>query len=52
MTPAWTVIGTICRSMNAPVFSSIKGTLGAAVRARSWWLEFREMLLKATVYNL
>ena len=26
--------------------------LGATVRARSWWLEFREMLLKATVYNL
>jgi Transposase and inactivated derivatives, IS5 family len=40
------------RSMSATVFSSIKRTLGAAVRARSWWLEFREMLLKATVYNL
>ncbi|MDS0223794.1 IS5/IS1182 family transposase, partial [Haloarcula sp. S1AR25-5A] len=22
------------------------------VRARSWWLEFREIILKATVYNL
>ncbi|AHG02914.1 transposase ISH9 [Halobacterium sp. DL1] len=40
------------RSMSETVFSSIKRTLGAAVRARSWWLEFREMLLKATVYNL
>jgi len=38
--------------MNETVFSSIKRTLGAAVRARHWWLEFREMLLKATVYNL
>jgi len=34
------------------VFSSIKRTPGTVVRARSWWLEFREMLLKATVYNL
>ncbi|SEP24869.1 Transposase DDE domain-containing protein [Halogranum amylolyticum] len=40
------------RSMSETAFSSIKRTLGAAVRARSWWLEFREMLLKATVYNL
>ena len=40
------------RWMVETVFSSIKRTLGAAVRARSWWLEFREMLLKATVYNL
>ncbi|WP_436933467.1 transposase, partial [Halovenus amylolytica] len=40
------------RSMSETVFSSIKRTLGAAVRARSWWLEFREMILKATVYNL
>jgi IS5 family transposase len=39
------------RSMSETVFSSIKRTLGAAVRARSWWLEFREMILKATVYN-
>jgi IS5 family transposase len=38
--------------MSETVFSSIKRTLGSAVRARSWWLEFREMLLKATVYNL
>ncbi len=40
------------RSMSETVFSSIKRTLGAAVRARSWHLEFREMVLKATVYNL
>jgi len=40
------------RSMSETVFSSIKRTLGSAVRARSWWLEFREMLLKAAVYNL
>ena len=40
------------RSMTETVFSSIKRTLGAAVRARSWYLEFRELILKATVYNL
>ena len=32
--------------------SSIKRTLGAAGRARSWSLEHREMLLKAAVYNI
>ena len=32
--------------------SSIKRTLGAAGRARSWSLELREMLLKAAVYNI
>ena len=40
------------RSMSETVFSSIKRTLGSAVNARSLWLEFREILLKATVYNL
>jgi len=40
------------RWMAETAFSSIKRTLGAAVRARSWPLEFREMILKATVYNL
>jgi len=40
------------RSMSETVFSSIKRTLCGAVRARSWWLEFREIILKATVYNL
>jgi len=39
------------RSLTETVFSSIKRTLGAAVRTRSWWLEFREKILKATVYN-
>ena len=33
-------------------FSAIKRTLGSAVRARSWPLELREMILKCTVYNL
>jgi len=40
------------RWMAETVFSAIKRTLGATVHARSWWLEFREMVLKATVYNL
>ena len=40
------------RWMAETAFSSIKRTLGAAVRARSWPLEFREMILEATVYNL
>ncbi|MDG5777872.1 IS5 family transposase [Haloarculaceae archaeon H-GB2-1] len=40
------------RSLSEAVFSSIKRTLGAAVRARNWWLEYREILLKATIYNL
>ena len=40
------------RSMSETVFPSIKRTLGSAVRPRSLWLEFREMLLKAAVYNL
>ena len=35
------------RWMAETVFSSIKRTLGAAVRARSWHLEFREMILNA-----
>jgi hypothetical protein len=33
-------------------FSSIKCTLGSAVRARSWHLEPLEMILKCAVYNL
>jgi IS5 family transposase len=40
------------RWMAETVFSSIKRTLGAAVRARSRHLEFREMILKCAVYNL
>jgi IS5 family transposase len=35
------------QSMSETVFSSIERTLGATVRARSWWLEFREMLIKS-----
>ena len=38
--------------MTETAFSSIKRTLGVAVRARSWPLELREMILKCTVYNL
>lgn len=38
--------------MAESVFSSIQRTFGAAVGSRSWWLEFREILLKATVENL
>jgi len=40
------------RSMSETVFPSIKRTLDSAVRARSWHLEFREMVLKAAVCNL
>ncbi len=40
------------RWMAETVFSSIKRTLGDAVRARSWHLEFRETVLKCAVYNL
>lgn len=40
------------RWMVETAFSAIKRTLGSAVRARSWHLEFREMILKCTVYNL
>jgi IS5 family transposase len=40
------------RWMVETAFSSIKRTLGADVRAHSWHLQFREMLLKATVDNL
>ena len=40
------------RWMVESVFSSLKRTLGSAVRARSWPLELREMILKCTVYNL
>ena len=40
------------RWMVETAFSAIKRTLGSAVRARSWYLEFREMILKCAVYNL
>ena len=38
--------------MNETAFSTIKRTHGSAERARTWRLEFPDMLLKATVYNL
>lgn len=38
-------------SMSEPVFSSVKRTLGAAIRAQRGWLGFHEMLLKAAVYT-
>lgn len=40
------------RWMVETAFSSITRTLGATVRAGSWHLEFREMVLNATVYDL
>lgn len=39
------------RWMVETAFSAIKRTLGSAVRARSWHLELREMILKCAVYN-
>ena len=40
------------RWMSETVFSSIKRTLGNAVRARIWNREFREIILKSAVYNI
>ena len=40
-----------CRRMVETVFSAIKRTLGSAVRARSWPLGFREMILRCAIYN-
>jgi IS5 family transposase len=40
------------RWMVETAFSSIKRTLGSTLRARSWPLELREMILKCAVYNL
>jgi IS5 family transposase len=40
------------RWMVETAFSTIKRTLGSAVRAQSWYLEFREIILKCAVYNL
>ena len=34
------------------VFSSIKRTLGDAVRARTWYGEFRELVLMCVVHNI
>ncbi|MFC7132365.1 MULTISPECIES: IS5 family transposase [Salinibaculum] len=40
------------RSMCETVFSTIKRTLGDAVRARAWFREFREIVLKCVVHNI
>jgi len=40
------------RALSETVFSTIKRTLGHAVRARAWYREFREIVLMCTVYNI
>ncbi|MBC9987865.1 IS5 family transposase [Haloferax sp. AS1] len=40
------------RSMCETVFSSIKRTHGDAVRARTWYREFRELVVKCVVHNI
>lgn len=40
------------RAMCETVFSSIKRTLGSAVRARAWYREFREIALMCVVHNI
>lgn len=40
------------RSMCEIVFSAIKRTHGVAVRARSWYGEFRELVLKCVIHNI
>jgi IS5 family transposase len=40
------------RSMCETVFSAIKRTLGTAVRARTWYREFREVALMCAVHNI
>jgi len=40
------------RAMSETVFSTIKRTLGDAVRARSWYGEFRELVLMCAVHNI
>jgi IS5 family transposase len=40
------------RSMAETVFSSVKRSLGTALRARSWYREFREVALMCAVYNI
>ena len=40
------------RWMSETAFSSIKRALGDGLRARLWYREFREMILKAAVYNI
>jgi IS5 family transposase len=38
--------------MTETVNSAVKRSLGIAVRARSWFREFREIALKCVVYNI
>src|SRR6056297_2405526 len=40
------------RAMCETVFSTIKRTLGDAVRARTWYAEFRELVLMCVVHNI
>ena len=40
------------RALSEAVFSTIKRTLGHAVRARAWYREFREIVLMCVVYNI
>jgi IS5 family transposase len=40
------------RSMTETVNSVVKHSLGFAVRARSWYREFREVALMCVVYNI
>ena len=40
------------RSMTETVHSAVKRSLGVAVRARSWFREFREIALMCVVYNI
>ena len=40
------------RALAETVFSSIKRTLGHALRARAWYREFREIVLMCSVYNI
>ncbi len=40
------------RSMCGTIFSAIKRTHGDAVRARAWYREFRELVLKCVVHNI
>ena len=40
------------RAVCETVFSTIKRTLGHAVRARAWYRELREIVLMCAVYNI
>ena len=40
------------RAICETVFSTIKRTLGDAVRARTWYGEFRELVLMCAVHNI